>query len=133
MTDLEENNVHSFQRPDAEHVDLDPTAALLNGHAGQLQFSKIAGERIRLGAGGNVNDRRPVSLHTFSFFNDDGHGSHVVEIAPRIAIRRTSSVTAELGFSWNSNKDDAQWIDTIEEMERRIATSSVGSTRPSSR
>ena len=50
ITDLQQNNVHSFQRPDADHVELDTAATSLNGHAGQVQVSKIAGERIRLTA-----------------------------------------------------------------------------------
>jgi Domain of unknown function (DUF5916)/Carbohydrate family 9 binding domain-like len=44
---LQESNVHSFQRPDAEHVEFDPTRTLLAGQAGGLEFSKISGERIR--------------------------------------------------------------------------------------
>ena len=225
ITDLQENNVHSFQRPDADHVEMDPAATLLNGHAGLLQFTKIAGERIRLstsiayrspgfeindlgflrqadeipqfawlqwrfdtpgryvrtfrinfnqysrhnfggdrlGLGGNVNahwtfqnlwstgfgvnfnghgfddrltrggpgghrngnigswqylntnDRRRVSLHTFSFFHNDWNGSRAFEAAPRVAVRPTASLSAELGFRWNSNKDDAQWIEKVEE------------------
>jgi hypothetical protein len=51
ITQLQENNVHSFQRPDAEHVELDPLATSLRGHSGNINFSKIAGERTR----GNIN------------------------------------------------------------------------------
>ena len=51
ITQLQENNVHSFQRPDAEHVELNPFATSLRGHSGNIDFSKIAGERTR----GNVN------------------------------------------------------------------------------
>ena len=48
---LQRSTVHAFQRPDASHVDLDPSATALNGHAGSLAFNKIAGERTRF----NVN------------------------------------------------------------------------------
>ena len=48
ITDLQENNVHSYQRPDADHVELDPLADTLHGHAGAASFSKIAGERTRM-------------------------------------------------------------------------------------
>ncbi len=48
ITDLQENNVHSYQRPDADHVELDPLADTLQGHAGAASFSKIAGERTRM-------------------------------------------------------------------------------------
>jgi hypothetical protein len=44
---LQQSNVHSFQRPDAGHVEFDPTADALNGHSGQASFGKISGERTR--------------------------------------------------------------------------------------
>jgi hypothetical protein len=44
---LQRSNVHSFQRPDAAHVEFDPGADLLNGHSGQVNFGKISGERTR--------------------------------------------------------------------------------------
>ena len=48
---LQRNNVHSFQRPDADHVEIDPLADTLRGHSGMVSFGKIAGERTRM----NVN------------------------------------------------------------------------------
>ena len=51
IADLQQDSRHLFQRPDAAHVTLDPTRTALNGHAGLLSFSKIAGEKLRL----NVN------------------------------------------------------------------------------
>jgi hypothetical protein len=48
---LQRSSVHYFQRPDADHVEIDPTATSLNGHTGNIAFSKIAGERTR----GNVS------------------------------------------------------------------------------
>jgi Domain of unknown function (DUF5916) len=225
ITDLQENTVHSFQRPDADHVELDPAATSLSGHAGQVQFNKIAGEHVRLaasvayrspgfeindlgfqrradeipqvawvqwrfdtpgrfvrtfrfnvnqfsnrnfagdrlalsgnvnanwtfqnlwsagfgvfldgsrfddrltrgGPGGyanriigswqyfNTNDRRRVSLHYNSFFNGDGNGSRVYEVAPRVALRPASALAAELGIRVISNVDDAQWIEEVED------------------
>src|SRR4029453_16144765 len=47
ITRLQENNVHSFQRPDADYVESDPVATTLRGHAGSMSFGKIAGERTR--------------------------------------------------------------------------------------
>jgi Domain of unknown function (DUF5916)/Carbohydrate family 9 binding domain-like len=44
---LQENNVHSYQRPDADHLALDATRTSLAGQSGLLAFRKIAGERIR--------------------------------------------------------------------------------------
>ena len=47
---LQRSNVHSYQRPDADHVEFDPTADSMTGHAGSLGFGKIAGDKVR----GNV-------------------------------------------------------------------------------
>ena len=44
---LQENNVHSFQRPDATHVEFDPTRTTLSGQSGFLAFRKISGARVR--------------------------------------------------------------------------------------
>ena len=51
------NNVHSFQRPDADHVELDPFATSMRGHSGNINFDKIAGERTRLNV--NIGYRSP--------------------------------------------------------------------------
>jgi hypothetical protein len=44
---IQRSNVHSFQRPDADHVEFDPAAGVLNGHSGQVNIAKISGERTR--------------------------------------------------------------------------------------
>src|SRR4030095_6101836 len=44
---LQENNVHSFQRPDADYLGVDPGATTLQGHAGSVSFGKISGESTR--------------------------------------------------------------------------------------
>lgn len=44
---LQTNTRHLFQRPDADHVALDPDATSMDGHAGRVAFSKIGGERLR--------------------------------------------------------------------------------------
>jgi hypothetical protein len=54
---LQQSNVHSFQRPDAGHVELDPTRTSLNGYGGGLAFNKISGERVRFST--NVGVRSP--------------------------------------------------------------------------
>jgi hypothetical protein len=54
---LQENTVHSFQRPDATHVEFDPTRTSLDGGAGLLAFRKISGERVRFES--NVNFKSP--------------------------------------------------------------------------
>ncbi|MGE3277517.1 MAG: DUF5916 domain-containing protein [Vicinamibacterales bacterium] len=47
---LQENAVHAFQRPDADHVELDPLATSLSGHSGSVSFGKISGARTRFNA-----------------------------------------------------------------------------------
>ncbi len=44
---LQRSTVHSFQRPDADHVVYDPTRRALNGHAGALNLNKISGQASR--------------------------------------------------------------------------------------
>lgn len=48
---VQRSNVHSFQRPDADHLGYDATRTALGGHSGGASFSKISGQTTR----GNVN------------------------------------------------------------------------------
>ena len=54
---LQESTVHSFQRPDAEHVELDPSRTSLSGNAGMVSFQKIAGSKLRFNS--NVGFKTP--------------------------------------------------------------------------
>jgi hypothetical protein len=54
---IQESTVHSFQRPDAEHIEYDPTRTSLSGDAGMIAFAKISGERVRFST--NVNYKSP--------------------------------------------------------------------------
>jgi len=45
---LQRSTVHSFQRPDADHVEVDPFAETLRGHSGMASFGKIAGDKTRM-------------------------------------------------------------------------------------
>jgi hypothetical protein len=54
---IQENNVHSFQRPDATHVELDPTETTLSGQSGFVAFRKISGARVRFES--NVGFKTP--------------------------------------------------------------------------
>jgi hypothetical protein len=51
------SNVHSFQRPDAEHLEYDPTRTSLSGSAGRVGFGKIAGPNVRFNS--NLSFRTP--------------------------------------------------------------------------
>jgi Domain of unknown function (DUF5916)/Carbohydrate family 9 binding domain-like len=54
---IQQNTVHSFQRPDADHVDLDPTRTSLNGNGGSISFNKIGGSVVRFNS--NVGFKSP--------------------------------------------------------------------------
>jgi len=54
---LQESTVHSFQRPDADHVEEDPTRTSLSGNAGSLSIQKIAGSKVRFSS--NVGYKSP--------------------------------------------------------------------------
>jgi hypothetical protein len=216
---IQRNNVHSFQRPDADHVEFDPLADTLRGHSGAVSFGKIAGERTRMNVnvgykspgfdtndlgfqpradeipqnswvqirwdtpgkytrnirinfnqwsafncdgdrlqlGGNfnghweftnfwrtgfgvnvnasnfddrltrggpggrtlpgrsswqyfsTNDRKVVSLNWNSAFGGDGYG-RFFEFQPSVVIRPVSSFSTEVGFNYNNNINDDQWV-----------------------
>lgn len=219
IDELQRNNVHSFQRPDADHVEIDPFAENMRGHSGQLSFGKIAGGRTRMnvnvaykspgfevndigfeqradeipqnswlqirwdtpgkytrnirinfnqwssfnfggdrlqlggnfnahwqfqnfwsagfgvnvnarnfddrltrgGPGGlvepgrsswqyvNTNDRRKVSVNWNSAFGGNGWG-RFFELQPTVVYRPISSFSAQVGFNYNNNINDAQWV-----------------------
>jgi Domain of unknown function (DUF5916)/Carbohydrate family 9 binding domain-like len=44
---LQESTVHSFQRPDADHVEDDPTRTSLAGSGGLVAFQKVGGSKVR--------------------------------------------------------------------------------------
>ncbi len=54
---LQRSNTHSFQRPDAGHIDYDPFATSLNGHSLALSMSRIGGEKLRFSS--NVSFKSP--------------------------------------------------------------------------
>lgn len=57
MAALQRSNVHSYQRPDSDRLDFDPTRTSLNGSAALLSFNKIAGQRTRFST--NVSMKTP--------------------------------------------------------------------------
>ncbi|MBI2219605.1 MAG: carbohydrate binding family 9 domain-containing protein [Acidobacteria bacterium] len=90
IASIQESTVHSFQRPDAGHVEYDPTRTSLSGNAGFVAFSKISGERIRFNAnagfkspGFDINDigfiRRADAINQSNWiqFRFDRPGRHV--------------------------------------------------------
>jgi hypothetical protein len=47
IAELQQSNVHSFQRPDSDGLEFDPSRTALNGYGAMLAFAKIGGERTR--------------------------------------------------------------------------------------
>jgi hypothetical protein len=47
MVRLQEGTVHSYQRTDADYLEVDPLATTLSGHGGSVSFGKISGESTR--------------------------------------------------------------------------------------
>ena len=225
ITRLQENSVHSFQRPDADYVELDPLATTLQGHSGSVSFGKIAGERTRfstfvgyknpgfdsndlgymrradeknqsnwfqwrnftpgryvrtrnfninqysgwnfggdrLYSGGNINSHWTFTNYysigggfnvdaapfrdrvtrggpgvlgnpgkslwyyvntdnrkalSFNYFGDhwaDSEGSARLGVNPGVNLRPSSAVSLNLGFRYFSNKDDAQWVENVQD------------------
>jgi hypothetical protein len=82
---LQENNVHSFQRPDATHVEFDPTRTSLSGDSGFVAFRKISGAKVRFES--NVGYKSP-GFDT----NDLGF------------IRRADSISQSNWMQWRDEK-----------------------------
>ena len=57
MRQLQESTVHSFQRPDAGHVEFDAARTSLNGSGGHIAISKVAGSKVRFNS--NVGFKSP--------------------------------------------------------------------------
>ena len=82
---LQENNVHSYQRPDATHVEFDPTRTSLSGQSGFLAFRKISGARVRFES--NVGFKSPG-------FDSNDLGF----------IRRADEITQSNWMQWRHDK-----------------------------
>ena len=99
ITRLQENNVHSFQRPDAGHVDVDPNATVLSGHAGSLSFGKIGGEKTRFSANyGYKNPGFDMNDLGFQRRADERYASHWFQMRDNVPGRFARS------FVWNLNQ-----------------------------
>jgi hypothetical protein len=99
IADIQESTVHSFQRPDAGHVEFDPTRTSLSGHAGQLSFSKISGEEVRFSS--------VASFKSPGFdANDLGFMRRADDISQSnwIQFRRDRPSARVRSFRWNLNQ-----------------------------
>jgi hypothetical protein len=65
----------------------------------------------------NTNDRRKVSLNWNSAFGGDGYG-RFFEFQPAVVFRPISSFSTEIGFNYNNNINDAQWVTEVTDGDR---------------
>ena len=96
---LQKNTVHAFQRPDADHVEFDPTREVLSGQAGAFSFGKIGGERTRFSA--NYGYKSPgFDMNDIGFQRraDERYVSHWFQMRDNVPGRFTRS------FIWNLNQ-----------------------------
>jgi hypothetical protein len=96
---VQKNTVHAFQRPDAGHVELDPTREALTGHAGSVALGKIGGEKTRFSA--NYGFKSPgFDMNDLGFQRraDERYVSHWFQMRDNVPGRLTRS------FIWNLNQ-----------------------------
>lgn len=105
---LQQNAVHGYQRPDADHVELDPALDVLSGHAGAFNVGKIGGERTRFSA--NYGFKSPgFDINDLGFQRraDERYISHWFQIRDNVPGRFTRSFFLNLNqyAGWNFGGD----------------------------
>jgi hypothetical protein len=105
---LQQNAVHGFQRPDADHVEYDPSLDLLSGHAGAFNVGKIGGERTRFSA--NYGFKSPgfdINDVGFQRRADERYISHWFQLRDNVPGRFTRSFFLNFNqyAGWNFGGD----------------------------
>ena len=105
---LQQNYVHAFARPDAGHVTFDPERTVLDGDAGGLSVSKIAGSKTRFSSavtfkspGFDTNDLGYVQRADDIFMV---HWLQLIRDAPTAHVR-TFRINFNQWTSWNFDGD----------------------------
>jgi hypothetical protein len=103
MRNLQENSVHYFQRPDADHVEVDPSATSLSGFGGRFTVNKQSGRVLFNSALGILSPGFEI--------NDLGFGSTADVVNSHVGggylwpdpgrIFRRADVVAALFSSWD--------------------------------
>jgi hypothetical protein len=101
---LQRNNVHGFARPDARHLEEDPTRTSLGGHSALFSLSKIAGERVRFNS--NAGFKSPgFEINDLGFLRraDEKHLSNWLQIRHDRPSRhlRTFRINFNQWSGWN--------------------------------
>ncbi len=75
MLDLQQSSLHYFQRPDADHVEIDSSAAAMSGWSGRVSINKQRGRVIFNSALGVISPSFDVNDVGFQFRSDviNGH------------------------------------------------------------
>lgn len=115
---IQQNTVHSFQRPGAESFRYDPTRTSLNGQSGSLSLSKIAGLHSRFST--NVSFKSPG----FDI-NDLGFLSRADEISQSNWFQLRSDTPNSWRRSININFN--QWAGWNYDGDRRFAGGNINS------
>lgn len=88
---------HLFQRPDADHLEVDSTATSLNGHGGTLRLGKLSGRFV---FDGGLAWRSPgLELNDVGFMRNADEINHFYWMAYR--INEPFSIFRNLSFSYN--------------------------------
>jgi hypothetical protein len=96
---LQTSTVHSFQRPDADHLEYDPTATSLNGYGASLAISKIGGSKVRFNSGVAVKSPG-LDLNDLGFMRR----ADVRSMSNWIQFRRDTPSKHLRNFRWNLNQ-----------------------------
>ena len=105
---LQLGTVHAFQRPDADHIEFDPSLTSLMGQAGSFSFGKIGGEKTRFSA--NYGFKSPgfeINDLCFQRRADERYASHWFQIRDNVPGRFTRSFFLNVNqyASWNFGGD----------------------------
>ncbi|MCB0559911.1 MAG: carbohydrate binding family 9 domain-containing protein [Lewinellaceae bacterium] len=88
---------HLFQRPDADHLEVDSTATSLNGHGGTLRLGKLNGRFI---FDGGLAWRSPgLEINDIGFMRNADEVNHFYWMAYR--INEPFSIFRNMSFSYN--------------------------------
>jgi Domain of unknown function (DUF5916)/Carbohydrate family 9 binding domain-like len=99
IDELQTSTVHSFQRPDADHLDYNPLATSLNGYAASLALAKIGGSKVRFNS--NVSVKSPgLDLNDLGFMQR----ADVRSESNWIQFRRDTPTKHVRNFRWNLNQ-----------------------------
>jgi hypothetical protein len=96
---LQESTVHSFQRPDADHVEEDATRTALAGGGGFVALQKIAGSKVRFSF--NTGFKSPgLDLNDVGFMRR----ADTRTMSNWIQFRRDTPTKYLRSFRWNLNQ-----------------------------